>query len=256
MIKEAIGLLDIGMESFPVLYFLSKTFKHERFIYVNDLDNMPYEGQKPEVILGFVQKNMKRMLEQPIKLLIVGSDVIWEYAQDYLKSLEIPVINIVDSLIDHVNEHYEQKNIVLLAKNAVLEANIYQKNIKYNHLYSLPSDELEAVVLNHITKTSKSFYTAKETLLPAIRKEIDVVLTSTPLLMLVRTEMEEYLRGAEITDLVVIWEEKIKNSGCNLDEKGRGRVEVLGTTTKKHFKNSIIGPNLTFKYLDLEKKNA
>ncbi|MGD9886560.1 MAG: hypothetical protein AB7T03_01200 [Bacilli bacterium] len=255
MIKDAIGLLDMGMESFPLLPFLSKTFKHERFIYINDLLNQPYEGKTKELIIGFVQKNVARLQKEPLKLLIVGSDIIWEYAQDFLKTLTIPVINIVDLLIEHINLNYEQKNMVLLAKNSVLEANLYQKNIKYNRLYSIPSDELEAIVLNKKTKTTKSFYTAKETLLPALKKEVDIIITSTPLLMLVKTEIEEYLRLAETTNLLTILEDKIKASEVNFNLKGRGRIDVLGYVSKKQFANYFIGQPFSFKYFDLTKES-
>ncbi|HPN61261.1 MAG TPA: hypothetical protein PLO88_03890, partial [Bacilli bacterium] len=241
MIKEAIGILDMGMESFPLLFPLSKTFKYERFVYANDLLNQPYEGLEPEAIVGFVKENVERLQKQNLKLLIVGSDVIWEYAQDFLKTLSIPVFNIVDTLIEYINNHYEQKNMVLLAKNSILEANLYQKNFKYNHLYSLPSDELEAIVLNKMTKTTQSFYVAKTSLLPALKKEVDIIITSTPLLRLVKTEIDEYLRGAEITDVLAIWEDKIKSSGLVLYEKGRGRIEVLGNVPKKQWIQQTVG---------------
>jgi glutamate racemase len=252
MIKDAIGILDMGMETLPFVYILSKIFRRERFVYANDLKNQPYEGQSPESIMNYVKTNMERLLSQNLKLVIVGSDVIFEYTQAYLQSLSIPVINVVDTLIDYVNTNYEQKNIVLLAKNSVLEANLYQKNIKYNHLYSLPSDELESIIMNKLTKTTKAFYTAKETLAPAIKKEVDIVITSSPFLTLMKIELEEYLKLAEITDLGEIFAQKIKESGCTFYDKKRGSITILGTTSKRHFQNFFIGPVFKYKYIQSE----
>jgi glutamate racemase len=254
MNKDAIGIIDVGMESFFLLPALSKAFKRERFVYINDLKNEPYEGKTPDAIMSCVQKNIMRLQEQNIKLLIVGSDVIWEYCQTYLQTLKIPIINIVDTLINYVNEKFEQKNICLLAKNSVLEANLYQKNIKYNHLYSLPSDELEAIINNNMTKTTKAFYTAKVVLLQSIKKDVDVVITSSPFLNLMKIEIEEYLKGAEITNVADIWIENIKASGISFHDKKRGGIVVVGNVDKKTFKQAIVGKEFSFQYRNQEEQ--
>lgn len=55
-----------------------------------------------------------------------------------------------------------------------------------------------------------------------------------------KTEIDEYLRGAEITDVLAIWEDKIKSSGLVLYEKGRGRIEVLGNVPKNNGFNRLL----------------
>jgi glutamate racemase len=247
MIKDAIGILDMGMESFNILPILTKKFKHERFVYANDLPNQPYEGKNEPEILELVKVNVEKLLRENIKLLVVSSDVIIEHCLDYLLTLPIPVIDLVSTLIDYVNLKYEQKNIVLLAKNSILEANLYQKNFKYNHLYSCPSDELESIIRNRMTKTTKSFYTAKEILLPAIKKDVDVIVTSTPDLMLMKIEMGEYLKGSEITNIGEIIADKITEAEIKFNDKGRGKIQVLTKTSKKAFRTYLYGEKFPYR---------
>ncbi|HBP25805.1 MAG TPA: hypothetical protein DD618_02505 [Acholeplasmatales bacterium] len=247
MIKDAIGILDMGMESFNILPILAKKFKHERFVYANDLPNQPYDGKTEPEILELVKANVEKLRRENLKLLVVSSDVIIEHAIDYLRTLSIPVIDLVSTLINYVNVKYEQKNIVLLAKNSILEANLYQKNFKYNHLYCCASDELESIIRNRMTKTTKSFYTAKEILLPAIKKDVDVIITSTPNLTLMKIEMGEYLKGSEITNVGEILAERMTEAEIKFNDKGRGKIQVLTDTNKKTFRTYLYGEKFPYR---------
>ena len=142
MNKLPIGIIDINVDGLYILNTLCNEFKNEDFLYINDLKNDPYEGKEPEVILNYVKKNVEKLLSQNIKLLIVINDSIIEYCSDYLSTLNIPIINIQKVIIDYVNKNFEQKNLILCAKDYILKANLYQKNFNYNHIYNIPSDNL------------------------------------------------------------------------------------------------------------------
>ena len=145
MNKRPIGIIDINVDGLYILNSLAKEFKNEDFIYINDIKNFPYEGREQEEIVKLVTENVEKLLKQNIKMLVVISDTIIEYCFDYLQTLNIPVINIVQSIINYVNKNHEQKNLVLLAKSYILKANLYQKNFNYNHMYNIASDELENI---------------------------------------------------------------------------------------------------------------
>ncbi|HPB49285.1 MAG TPA: hypothetical protein PK334_03160, partial [Bacilli bacterium] len=132
MNKLAIGILDSGYEGLTLFEELVREYRYESFLYINDIQNMPYEGKKAEDIQKAVQKNIDSLLSQGIKLLLVVSDIIVEHCQGLLNSLEIPVINIVNSIIEYVNTNFEQKDLILLIKQEVIKANLYQKNFRYN----------------------------------------------------------------------------------------------------------------------------
>lgn len=62
------------------------------------------------------------------KLVIVASGIIVERAASVILDLVVPSVNIVETLIDYANSKYEQKNMVLLAKE-VLWKRICSKGI-------------------------------------------------------------------------------------------------------------------------------
>ena len=254
MIKDAIGILDMGIESFNILSTLSQEFKYERFVYINDLKNYPYEGKKEEDILAYVKANVEVLLKEGIKLLIVSSDTIIEYCSDYLSSLKIPTLQLVSTLIDYVNQNYEQKNIVLLAKNAIIEANLYQKNFKYNHLYNIACDDLENIINSKLIKTSKSFSKTKETFKSVIKRDVNIVVTSSPYLLNLKTEILEYLKIDEITDLGEIFAQKIREQKLPLYDKGKGKITIISNIEKKEFKIRTYWSKLKYQYLYLNKE--
>lgn len=248
MIKDAIGILDVGFEGFNVLDVLAKNFKNERFIYINDIKRFPYTNRSESEVIELVKSNVEFLQSQNIKLLIVTSDIIVDYAKSYLDSLNIPVIDVVSLLIEYVNDNYEQKNIVLLAKNAIIEANIYQKNFKYNRLYNIPSDELEEIINENYLKTSKSFIKTKESFKNLIRRDIDVIVASSPYLLFLKTEITEFVNYGEITDCGSIIVSKLKNEFFNFNQKGRGFIKVYSNIEKKEFKEKTKFIKLKYKY--------
>ena len=255
MIKDAIGILDSGVEGFNILKNLTKNFKHENFIYINDLKHFPYFNLTETEALDLIKDNVSRLINQNIKLLVVASDIIMDLAKDYFDTLNIPVLDIISLYIDYINENYEQKNIALFARTEILEANLYQKNFKYNRLYNIPSNELEELIVNKSLKTSQSFIKTKETFKQLKGKGFDVIIASSPYLILLKTEIEEFLSFDEITDFGQIVENKIHNEFIDLNIKGTGEVIVYGNVERSKFKHMTSWSEIKYKYIDLDKTN-
>jgi glutamate racemase len=255
MVKDAIALLDMGIEGFSVLKTLTKYFKHERFIYINDMKHKSYLDVTEVEVYEIVRKNVERLLKEKVKLIVVISDTIVDIASEVFSKLEIPVINIVDTLLNYLNTNYEQKNILLCAKSNIINANIYQKNIKYNRLYSIPSEELEELINGRMLKTSKSFYTIREEFKSVLRKDLDIVVTSSPYLITLKTEMNEFINVGEISDVGEIIVNQIKNDNViSMYEKGKQTVTVYSSIDKKDFIDATYWSDLKYKYFKIEEK--
>lgn len=253
MVKDAIGIIDLGLEGFSVAKTFAQLFKREHIIYQNDLRHNSYLNITENEVQEIVKSGIQNLLANNIKLLVVASDLIVDLVPRALEGLSIPVVNLVQVLIDYLNSRYEQKNIVLLAKNEILQANLYQKNIKYNRLYNIPCNELEAVIDDRMIKTSRSFYTIREHFKSLLKKEIDVIVTSSPYLINLRTEMAEYVKFEEITDVGMILAEKIKNENLiSFNEKGKGRFTVRSHLPKKEFAKRIYWAECKYRYQEIK----
>jgi glutamate racemase len=257
MVKDAIGIIDLGLEGFQIAKTISENLKHERIVYINDLEYESYLNISDNELIKIIKRNIALLLENNLKLLIVVSDMIVDRAASLLLDLKVPSVNIIETLVNYANLNYEQKNFILLAKEEILRANLYQKNIKYNRLYNIASDELEAVIRDKMVKTSRSFYTIRENFKSVLKKEIDLIITSTPNLVKLKIEMKEYLNFEEITDLGEILLNRLKHEKLvELNIKGRGVFFVYSTLPKKEFRKLVAVNKFKYKQIKNEKESG
>jgi len=242
--KEPIAILDTGLGGFNVFYTLVSTFPGERFIYQNNLKFYPYSARPEPEIEELINADIDEIMREKPKILIIVADTVVEYACDKLEKIKIPVIRIDKAIIEYVNQDYEQKNMVLLARQEIIAAKIYQKNFVYNHLYNIASDEMESVIENEKTKTARSFAVVRKAFSNVINNDVDIIITSTPILINLKTEIREYMQFQAITDVGIIIANKLM--GLLSEEKGRGERVVKTSVPAKIFRRKAHW--LKFKY--------
>ena len=248
MKKRPIGIIDVSCDGLSVVTTLLKEYKNEDILYFNDIKNLPYEGKDSLVILKYIKKNVEYLLSQDIKLLVVVSDTIIEYGNEFLETLEVPVISIVQTLIDYVNKNYENKNMILCAKDYIIKANLYQKNIKYSHLVTVNSNKLEEIILGNKIKTMKSFNASLDTFKAHQSRDFDVLLYTAPWIELVKTEILEFLK---VKDFIKLGDIIASSVGLKLSspyKKGAGKLFIHSTVSYEDFKNMTLWFKEKYKY--------
>ncbi len=252
--REKIGVLDMYMNNVSIVNELSKTFPYDDILYINDLQVENYEGMQVEKIEQRVKDQIQYLFDQQIKMLIVVSDTIIEYCDEYLRTLTIPVVFIVDEIINYTNDQYEHKNIAFLATEAILESNIYQKNFRYNHLYNLSLDALLPCIHEGKMKTSDSFQQTKTVIAPIYKKDVDVLVISMINVMLFKTEILEFLKNMDIVPLDKIICDKAKSLlPPKLETSSKkGKVKII---INKMIEKDIFKPFLMVKY-EIETKEG
>ena len=236
MNKTSIGVLDGGFEGINIFNKLVSDYPKEKFIYLNDPDNYPYEGKEEKVIINAIKKNVEVLLNLGVSLILVVNNSIVEYGSEYFDTLNVKVLKVSDFIIDYVNELYEHKNVGLLAKEYIVKANIYQKNIKYNHLYSIPSDAMEGVILNKEVKTAKSFQAVFDTFQNVKSKDFNILIVTDSYLNNLRIEFSEYVKCDEILDLSLLVSKKMKEY-LNSTSRFKRKSIVLTNLSRKEFRD-------------------
>lgn len=241
MKKVPIGILDMNTDNIALLNSLYNAFPHEHFIYVYDPECLQYEGLPEEEINLRVQKNLDYLMGRQVKLILTVSSTIVEYCKPLLDQIAVPVVNIVDSIVDEVNASYEYKNMVFLANELMVQANLYQKNLKYNHLYAIFADSLNGLVKEQKMKTSESFRMTRDVFRLVIAKDVDLIIPVNVNLLLLKTEIHEFLPESDILDIGELLVEKAKAALLttdNLEQRGKGIVEV--PQLKKEVKSNFL----------------
>ena len=225
--NKKIGVLDLNTDNIYVLNSIRNKFINDDIYYVNGLNIDNIDEMDVEELKRSVSKSIEYLLSKNVDVLLVASDSVIEFCEDLITELEVPVINIINETINYVNEQYEYKNIGFLSTNSMIEANIYQKNIRYNHLYTMIGDDLKKLILNQLVKTTESFQETKNVVVSIYKKDVDIIIPSLVNFLTVKTEIFEYIKDAQILPLDEILVNCISNvlyKEEGLPLKGKGKT--------------------------------
>ena len=228
-VVKKIGVLDMNIDNIYLLNKLREVFKSDDIYYINDTEIETFDEMDVKDIHAHVSSNINYLLSKEVDVIVVASDSIVEYCSDLIQDINIPVINIVDECINYVNDKYEYKNLGFLATSSIIEANIYQKNFRYNHLYNMNGDNLKHLIRTQLVKTTETFQEARNIIANVYKKDLDLIIPSLINYLMVKTEINEFLKEVDIVPLDEILCEKVKAtiySKVTLPVKGKGKTFV------------------------------
>ena len=246
--KKIIGVIDLNVDNIYLLNSLRETFKNDDIYYINDTSIENVDEIDKNELNDIVNNNLQYLLSKNIQVLLVVSDSIVEYCSELFNGLQIPVINIINETVNYVNEVFEYKNVGFLSTNSMIEANIYQKNIRYNHLYSMNGDELIQLIRTHLVKTSESFQETKNVIAPVYKKDLDIIVPSLVNFLMVKTEIHEYLKDVQLINVIQVLVDCVKGilyKDQELPLKGKG---ITYLCSKYSFDETSINRILKTKY--------
>ncbi len=232
--KKVIGVIDADNNNIYVLNTLYNTFKNCEILYYNTNTVEKYEGLDEETFVSDVKNSIDFLINNKVDILVVASDTIIEYCMPVIEEIKIPYILITEETINYINEKYEYKNLGFLACTSVIEANMYQKNFRYNHLYNMTSDSLTETLKNYKVKTSESFQETKMVVGPVSKKGLDIIIPSSINYLMLKTEIFEFLKEVDLLPIDEVIAEKVNTMLYNNlpPIKGKTNVTIIETIDK------------------------
>lgn len=94
MNETAVGVFDSGIGGLSVLRHLQRLLPHENFIYLADQAHVPYGPRSHAEIRRLSEAATRRLLAQPIKLLVVACNTASAAALSYLRQTfpDLPIV--------------------------------------------------------------------------------------------------------------------------------------------------------------------
>ncbi len=257
-INKTIGVLDLNIDNIYLLNALRQRFINDDIIYINELNIENIDELPVEEINKYINNIITYLMAKKIDVLVVASDSIVEYCDELLNSLSVPVVQIVDESIKYINDEYEYKNLGFLANSSMIEANIYQKNFRYNHLYNMNGDALQELIRTHLVKTTESFQEVKNLIIPVFKKDLDIIIPSSINFLMVKTELNEFLKDVDILpidDIICNSVQKILYKLETLPLKGKGKTYLCyQNQLDTNQLNRLL--KIKYKLIDLNKENG
>ncbi len=130
MDTRPIGIFDSGVGGLTVLKELQKEFINEDFIYLGDTLNFPYGEKTKKEITKFSKNNIKYLIKQNVKLIIIACGTATSQCIDEVKkSFNIPIIGIIDPTVEYVKKS-KIKEIGVMATNGTIRSGAWEINLK------------------------------------------------------------------------------------------------------------------------------
>jgi len=127
----SIGLFDSGIGGLTVMKEVAHHLPHENLIYLGDTAHIPYGEKSKDAIIQYTIENIKFLLKQKIKLLILACHTASCHALPIIqKELSIPVFGVIDAGLQEILSIGPKSNIAILGTTSTIESGIYQSLIR------------------------------------------------------------------------------------------------------------------------------
>ncbi len=130
MDTRPIGIFDSGLGGLTVLKELQEKFVNESFIYLGDTLNFPYGEKTKEEIVKVSKRNIKYLIKQDVKLIIIACGTATSRALGEVKKIfNIPIIGIIEPTVEYV-KNLNISEIGVMATNGTIKSGAWEYYLK------------------------------------------------------------------------------------------------------------------------------
>lgn len=262
MENRAIGIFDSGVGGLTVLKQIKKILSNENIIYYGDNLNNPYGNKTKEKIFDLSFKIINFLIEQNVKIIVIACNTVSaacfcelnKIFGDKIKIMEIIKSGVEAGFLSVKKNKSENKNIVLLATEATVKSNLYQKYFYAKdpqiNFYAKACGNFVNLAEQNLFDKKISFDVLNNELEEFKSKKINSLILGCTHFPLFKTQIQKILPLTEIIDpaefLALQTKEYLsKNKILNAEEKSKIIFYTSGDTKKFR---TIANEALNFNY--------
>jgi glutamate racemase len=131
MDNRPIGAFDSGLGGLTVLKEIMKIMPNESIVYLADSGRAPYGTKSKENIIKYTFQDVRFLISQNIKMLVIACNTASAYGYEKIKSkFDIPIVEIVQPGAITAARETRSKKVGLIATPATIGSAVYEKTIK------------------------------------------------------------------------------------------------------------------------------
>ncbi|NOQ71597.1 MAG: glutamate racemase [Crocinitomix sp.] len=211
--ERPIGIFDSGIGGLTVAKAISRILPNERFIYFGDTAHLPYGDKSNEAILKYSKGISKFLIANNCKTIVIAcntaSAVSYEYLRDKYAG-NVPIINVIDPIVEAVAENGTHKKIGLIATKATVKSGVYQEKINRRNpeisMAVLPTPLLAPMIEEGFSKDKISKTVIENYLSNPVFEGIDSLILGCTHYVLIKDEINDFFNGKvtlyDSTDIV------------------------------------------------------
>lgn len=130
MDSRPVGIFDSGIGGLTVLKEIRAQLPNENFIYFGDTKNFPYGEKTKEEIINFSRKNIKYLIEQNVKTIVIACGTATSQSLDIMKKeFSTHIIGIIEPTVEFVKKR-NIKKIGVIATTGTIKNGAWERNLK------------------------------------------------------------------------------------------------------------------------------
>lgn len=128
--EDPIGIFDSGVGGLTVLAEIKKKLPNENIVYLGDTAHFPYGDKNKEDIIEYSRENVKTLIKQHAKIIVIACGTATSQAIDVLqKEFDVPIIGIIEPTVKYIMERNIDQ-IGVIATEGTIRSGAWEKNLK------------------------------------------------------------------------------------------------------------------------------
>ncbi len=128
---DALGIFDSGVGGLTVVKALRDELPCETFFYLADTANLPYGDKSEEEIRKYSLQNIRFLLKQPLKALIIACHTAGAVAYEAIQQHSfVPVFELITPAVEETLRRTRHKKIGVLATTSTVRSGIYKRRLE------------------------------------------------------------------------------------------------------------------------------
>lgn len=127
---KPIGVFDSGLGGLTVLKEIMKIVPGENVVYLGDNGRAPYGTKSKETIIKYTFQNIRFLLEQDVKMLVIACNTSSACSYELVKNgFDVPVVEVVRPGAMTVARETRNKKVGVIGTLATINSGVYEKAI-------------------------------------------------------------------------------------------------------------------------------
>lgn len=125
-----IGIFDSGVGGMTVARAIEKTLPEKSILYFGDLARTPYGSKSPETIIEYSRQNVRFLLDNGAKLIIIACNSAASVASDILRQeFNVPIFEVITPAVEKAVATTTSGRIGVIGTRATVKSGVYARLI-------------------------------------------------------------------------------------------------------------------------------
>jgi len=203
MNRAAIGVYDSGFGGLSVWRELRRRLPHESLTYLGDGKNCPYGGRTREQITAFAVEAVERLVDEGVKMVVVGCNTATTAAIDHLRSRwpELPIVGLEPAVKPACLTTLTRRIAVLATEHSLSSdmflktAERYASNVE---VLKVPGDGFVELVEQDKEHSEEAYQAVRRVVEPLRNEHIDKIVLGCTHYPFLREAIERALNDTSI----------------------------------------------------------